>query len=246
MKIAVAGGTGLTGRFTVSALRSAGHEVVAIARSAGVDVLTGAGLDAALDGVDAVIDVLSTPAADVAGAEEFFGTTSANLLAAERRAGVAHHVALSIVVIDRAPPESGHYAGKRRQEAVVKAGGVPFSIVRATQYYEFAEMVAGWTRADDTVYVSPVLLQPVAARDTGDVLAEVAAGAPVGTIELAGPDVHDFVDLTRRVLTAHGDSTRIIPSWHRGSMGLEYAGDILLPGPHARIGPMSFERWLTG
>jgi uncharacterized protein YbjT (DUF2867 family) len=185
VRVAVVGATGLVGRLTVEAVTEAGHDPVRIARSCGVDVITGAGLDDALAGVDAVVDVTNTPELDADRTREFFGTVSANLLAAEARAAVVHHLLLSIVGIDRVAGNA-HYAGKLRQEEVVTAGSVPYSIVRATQFYEFAEMVAGWTRTGQVVPVAPLLLRPVAARDVGSALAEVAAGAPVGRVESPG------------------------------------------------------------
>ena len=202
-------------------------------------------MDEALAGVDAVIDVTNTAELDAQRAREFFGTVSANLLAAEARARVAHHVLLSIVGIDRVEG-NGHYAGKVRQEEVVTSGAVPYSIVRATQFFEFAEMVAGWTRSGDQVRVAPLLLQPVAARDVARALAETAAGVPVGRIEFAGPQTHDFVDLTRRVLMARGESVGLVPTWRDAVFGVEMAGEVLLPSPQARIAPTAFEEWITG
>lgn len=245
MKIAVVGATGLVGRHAVAALVEAGHQAIAISRSSGIDVVTGQGLDHALDGVDAVIDVVNSPATDLVEAERFFAAATDNLLDAERRAGTMHHVLLSIVGIHRVIGNA-HYVGKRRQEALVEASSVPHTIVSATQFYEFAEMVVGWTRQDDAALIAPILIAPVAARDVGRTLAEIAAGPPLARIELAGPDRHDFVDMTRRVLTARGDLTRLVPGWHHGLFGLEMAGDVLLPAEDARIAPTTFEQWLAG
>jgi uncharacterized protein YbjT (DUF2867 family) len=245
MRIAIAGGTGLVGRHTVAALRRMRHDPVIVARSTGVDVVTGAGLDEALDGVEAVVDVTNSPADDASAAVGFFAASTGQLLAAEQRAGVRHHVVLSIVGVDRVEGNA-HYAGKRRQEALVEAGPVPFTIVRATQFHEFAAMVVGWTRRGDTAMVPPLLVQPVAAADVGEVLAEVASGPPLSTtLELAGPELQDLVDMARRTLLARGENVRLIPSWRDGPLTVEMAGEVLLPGPAARVAPTTFDVWLA-
>lgn len=245
MKIAVVGGTGLTGREVVRATKDQGHEPVVIARSLGVDILTGAGLDAALAGVDAVVDVSNAPAADAEQARAFFGAATRNLVAAGARAGVRHHVVLSIVGIDRVAGNA-HYAGKREQEAVALAGPVPTTVVRATQFHDFAAMVTAWSRNGDASAIAPLLVQPVAVADVAGVLVEVAAQPGSGaTIELAGPQPQDLVDMARRTLAARGETVRLVPTW-RGRFGLEMAGEVLLPGPDARIAPTTFEEWLAG
>ncbi len=245
MRIAVIGGTGLVGRCTMESLERAGHDAVGVARSTGVDVTTGAGLDLALVGVDAVIDVTNTAATEAVAAEEFFGSVSRQLLAAEKRAGVGHHVALSIVGIDDVGGNA-HYAGKRRQEQVVTAGPVPFTILRATQFFEFAEMVVGWTRQGDTVVVPPLLVQPVAVTDVGHELADIAAGPAQGRVrELAGPERQDLVDMARRTLAVRGQSITLVPSWSDGPFSAEMAGEVLLPGPDADIAGTTFDSWLA-
>jgi uncharacterized protein YbjT (DUF2867 family) len=245
MRVAVVGATGLTGRPTVAALQAGGHEPVPIARSTGVDVVTGAGLDAALTGVDAVIDVVNTASFDPNVVAQFFGTATAHLLAAEARAGVGHHVLLSIVGIDRIDGNA-HYAGKRRQEELVEAGPVPWTIRRATQFFEFAGMVAGWTRRDGVSTVPPLLVQPVAVADVAAVLVEDATAAPRGRApDLAGPEPQDLVDMARRTLAVRGDSTRLLASW-RGPLTDELAGEVLLPGPGARLASTTFDAWLAG
>jgi uncharacterized protein YbjT (DUF2867 family) len=244
MRIAVAGGTGMVGRHTVSALTEFGHDPVTLARSAGVDLTSGDGLADALAGTDAIIDVTNTDALDPAAAIEFFGTVSRNLLDAAGKVGVRHHVALSIVGIDRVTG-TGHYAGKRRQEEVVETGSIPWSIVRATQFYEFAEMVVGWTRSGDRAIIAPLLVQPAAAVDVARTLVEVATGAPQGRIEVAGPQTQDLVDMARRVFAARGDLLTLVPTWRRGVFDAEMAGEVLLPGADARITPTTFEQWLA-
>jgi uncharacterized protein YbjT (DUF2867 family) len=231
------------GRYTVEALEREGHEAVVLARSRGVDVATGAGLDQALAGVESVVDVTNTTAVDPGAAREFFGTTTGRLLAAEQRAGVGYHVVLSIVGVDLVEGNA-HYAGKRRQEELVEAGSIPFTVLRATQFHEFAEMVVGWIRQGDVVTVPPLLVQPVAASDVGRVLAEIATGPPQGRApDLAGPEPQDLVDMARRALAAQGESARLVPSWRDGPFGVEMAGEVLLPGPSAWIAPTTFDAW---
>jgi uncharacterized protein YbjT (DUF2867 family) len=245
MRIAVIGGTGVVGRHTVAALRRAGHDAVVVARTRGVDVLTGAGLDDALVGVDAVIDVTNVQAPDAEATRNLFATATQHLLAAEHRAQVRHHVLLSIVGVDRLEGNA-HYAGKRMQEEVLSSGPIPFTIQRATRFHEFAGQVVGWTRVGQVAAVPPLLVQPVAAADVGDVLVEVAAGVPQGrATDLAGPEPQDLVDMARRTLIARGESVRLVPSWQTGIFGVEAAGEVLLAGPEARLAPTTFDAWLT-
>lgn len=233
------GGTGLVGRHAVAAVGRAGHEAVVIARSRGVDLATGTGLDAALAGVDAVIDASNAPAPDD------FAAMTQRLLDAEARAGVGHHVLLSIVGVHRVHG-GPHHAGKRRQEELVEAGPVPWTIVAATQFHEFALQVVGWTARDGVATVPPLLLQPVAADEVGDALAEVAAGPPRrGTLELAGPRTEDLVDMARRAVAARGLEVRLDASWRDGPFTTEMAGEVLLPGRRARLAPTTFEEWLA-
>lgn len=244
MRVAVAGGTGLAGRHTVKALRNAGHDAVVLARSLGVDLTTGEGLADTLVGVDAVIDASNTPTSSPEQARAWFATTTGRLLAAERQAGVGHHVVLSIVGVDRVQ-DNAHYAGKRAQERAALAGPVPATILRATQFFDYAAMVVGWTRQGRVARVPPLLLQPVAVADVADVLVQVAVGAPQqGVVELAGPEPQDLVDMVRRLLAARGESLRLLPGWG-GRFGVELAGEVLLPGPDAQIAPTTFEAWLA-
>ncbi len=245
MRIAVIGGTGSAGRHTVTALRRAGQDTVVVSRSHGVDVSTGKGLDEALDGVGAVVDVSAVQAADAESTRKLFGDATRNLLESERRAKVKHHVLLSIVGVDRIEGNP-HYAGKRLQEEMLRSGSVPVTIQRATQFHEFAGTVVGWMRQGDVATVPPLLLQPVAASDVGEVLAEIAVGAPQGRArDLAGPEPQDFVDMARRTLAARGESIRLIPSWRSGLFGAEAAGEVMLPGPDARLASTTFDAWLA-
>jgi uncharacterized protein YbjT (DUF2867 family) len=244
MRIAVAGGTGRIGQLTVAALERAGHQAVPISRSAGADAYTGAGLDDALRGADVVIDTMNNPSSDEAKIVDFFGTTTRNLLAAEERAGVRHHVLLSIVGLDH-NQHVPHYAGKREQERLVAAGPVPWSIVRATQFHDFAAMVAGWTLQDGVATIAPLLVQPIAHADVAAVLADVGIGAPLhAKLDIAGPQAEDLVDMARRTFAARGENVRLVPTW-RGVFGTDMAGEVLLPGEDARLAPTSFEDWLT-
>ncbi|MBV9796003.1 MAG: nuclear transport factor 2 family protein [Actinobacteria bacterium] len=244
-RVAIAGATGLVGREVARVLRAGGHEVAEISRSAGVDILDGAGLDEALAGASAVIDVLNTPELAADRAIAFFETTTRNLLGAERRAGVGHHVLLSIVNVD-AVEKNGHYAGKRAQERLVRTGPVPWTIQRATQFFDFAGMVASWTTRDGVATVAPLLVQPVAVADVAGVLADAAVGpAQEMAPDLAGPEPLDFVDMARRTLAARGETTGVRASWRDGPFGTEMGGEVLLPGPDARLGPATFESWLS-
>ena len=245
MRVAVVGATGRIGRLTVEALERGGHETVGISRSQGVDVYTGEGLATALTGADAVVDSCSCPATDRDEAVEFFSRSTRNLLEGEERAGVQHHVLLSILGLTKVTGNA-HCAGKRAQEELVERGPVPWSIVPAAHFHDFAEMVSGWTERDGSATIAPLLVQPVAPGDVADVLAEVAVGPPVGRCpDLAGPEPQDLVDLARRTRAARGTSVRLIPTWS-GVFGLDMAGDVLLPGPGARIAPTTFDDWLAG
>lgn len=244
VRIAVVGATGRIGALTVRALERAGHEAVRISRSLGVDVYTGTGLDAALENVDAVVDSSNTSSTDRAEVLDFFGTSTRNLLDAERSAGVRHHVLLSIVGIDHGQ-RNFHYDGKREQERLVTEGSVPWTILRATQFHDFAAQVVGWTEQNGTATIAPLLVQPVAPADVADVLAELAAGAPQHRrIDLAGPRTEALVDMARRTLEARGKRLTLVPTW-RGMFDVSMAGEVQLPGEDARIGPTSFDDWLA-
>ncbi|MEW2512698.1 SDR family oxidoreductase [Streptomyces sp. NPDC046870] len=244
MRIAVAGATGNIGARTVTALERAGHDVVRISRSLGVDLMTGHGLDAALTGVAAVVDTTSFETADRERAVTYFGTTTRNLLAAEARAGVRHHVLLTIVGVDRVEGNA-HYAGKREQERLVTEGPVPWTIVPATQFHDFAATVTQWTERDGTATIPPLLVQPVAPADVAGILAEIAAGPPQGRYrDVAGPETQDLVDMARRTNDARGHAVTLVPTWS-SVLGPEMAGDVLLPGDDARIAPTTFDEWLA-
>ncbi|KOX17338.1 SDR family oxidoreductase [Nocardiopsis sp. NRRL B-16309] len=244
MRIAIAGATGNIGSLTAAALERAGHETVRISRSLGVDLTTGEGLDDALTGVEAVVDATNHTGTERSETVAFFGTTTRTLLTAEEKAGVRHHVVLSIVGIDTVDGNA-HYAGKREQERLVAEGPVPWTIVRATQFHDFAAMVASWTERDGVAAIAPLLVQPIAPADVADVLAEVAAGEPRGRYrDVAGPETQDLVDMARRTHAARGREVRLVPTWS-GLFGPSMAGNVLLPGEDARLAPTTFDAWLA-
>jgi uncharacterized protein YbjT (DUF2867 family) len=244
MRIAVAGATGRVGRLTTSALEGAGHQTVPISRSAGVDVYTGNGLPGALRGADAVVDATNISSRDQAEIVDFFGAATHNLLAAEAQEGVRHHVLLSIVGLDH-NQRVAHYAGKREQERLVAGGPVPWSIVRATQFHDFAVMAAGWAERDGVATIAPLLVQPIAPADVAAVLAEVAVGAPLNArFDIAGPETQDLVDMARRTFAARGEDITLVPTW-RGIFGPDMAGEVLLPGETARLTSGTFSDWLA-
>jgi uncharacterized protein YbjT (DUF2867 family) len=244
MRIAVAGATGNIGGLTAAALEKDGHEVVRISRSLGVDLTTGAGLDEALAGVEAVIDTTNCTATDRDEAVAYFSGTTRNLLAAGERAGVRHHVLLSIAGVHRVDGNA-HYAGKRAQEGLVSEGPVPWTIVPATQFHDFAAMVTSWVEQDGVAPLAPLLVQPIAPEDVAAVLAEIALGHPKGRYpDVAGPEPQDLVDMARRTYQARGRSVRLVPTWS-SLFGPEMAGNVLLPGENARIAPTTFDEWLA-
>ncbi|MFF3639455.1 SDR family oxidoreductase [Streptomyces sp. NPDC002250] len=244
MRIAVAGATGNIGARTATALEQAGHEVVPVSRSLGVDLITGDNLDAALGGVEVVVDATSYEAADPDDAVARFGTATRTLLAAEERAGVRHHVLLSIVGIDRIQGNA-HYAGKREQERLVAQGPVPWTIVPFTQFHDFAATVISWTEQDGVAPIPPLLVQPIAPADVADILAEIATDAPQRRYrDIAGPEPQDLVDMARRTSNARGHTVKLVPTWS-SLLGTEAAGNVLLPSEDARIAPTTFDEWLA-
>jgi uncharacterized protein YbjT (DUF2867 family) len=246
MKIVVIGGTGLIGSKLVEKLRKDGHEPLAAAPNTGVNTLTGEGLAEALEGAQVVVDVANAPAWDDAAVLDFFQTSSRNLLAAEAAAVVGHHVALSVVGTDRFP-ESGYFRAKVAQEETVKAATVPYTILRATQFFEFIGRVADSGTEGNTVRLSPALVQPEAADDVAAALAAVAVEAPVnGIVELAGPERLRLDELARRVLKANNDPRQVTADVHARYFGAELDDQSLTPGYDARLAPTRFEDGLTG
>ncbi|MDR5699659.1 SDR family oxidoreductase [Agromyces aerolatus] len=245
MKIAVAGGTGAVGRHVVERVRELGHEAVVLTRSAGVDLVTGTGLAGALDGVDAVIDVASVQTQSAAKSREFFGAVTRNLLAAEAAAGVRHHVALSIVGTDLAP--EGYYAGKQLQEQLVEQGAVPWTILRATQFFDFPAQILSQTTFGPIALVPKTRSQPIAAREVAVRLVDLATDAPAGRArDLAGPREERMADLARRLLAASGKRTRVLEFPLPGVFGRALRNGTLLPAPGAAdLGTQTFDEWLA-
>jgi uncharacterized protein YbjT (DUF2867 family) len=245
VRIAVAGGTGVAGRYVVEVARHAGHDVVSLSRSEGVDLTSGDGLAARLEGVDAVVDVTGTKAQQTSAAEAFFGDITRNLLEAEQAAGVGHHIVLSIIGIDRVP--SGNFSGKLLQERLVAEGDVPWSILRATQFHEFAEQVMEFARVGPFSLVPRIVTQPVAAIEVARALVDLAEAGPTGQMsELAGPEQLDMVDLARQVSRTKGRGRRVVRARMPGALGRAYRSGGLLPTPEVPRGRITFEDWLAG
>lgn len=209
--------------------------------------MTGRGLASALAGVDTVIDVGNTAAAEPAAMIGFFVTSSANVLAAEHEASVRHHVLLSIIGVDRTR-DYPHFTGKLAQETTVANGGIPYTILRATEFFEFADSAVQWGARGDSSDVPPLLMQPVAVDDVAEALVDAAVAEPANAIvEIAGPERHDLVDMARRAQAARGGPVlRLVPSWEQSGFGEEMAGNLLLPGTGARIATTTFDDWLRG
>jgi len=245
MKIVVIGGTGLIGSKLVTTLRNHGHEAVPASPESGVDTLTGKGLSEALTGASVVVDVSNSPTFEDAAVLEFFTTSTRNLLAAEAIAGVGHHVALSIVGTERLS-DSGYYRAKLAQEQLIKQSTVPYSVIHATQFFEFATGIADAATVANTVRLAPVVFQPMAADDVANAIAGVAVGSPVnGTIEIAGPQQFRLDELVRRTLDARHDPRVVVTDPHATYFGAELSERTLVPGNDARLGETRFEDWLN-
>ncbi len=244
MKIVVIGGTGLIGKKLVNRLRESGQEARAASPSTGVNTITREGLATALAGAQVVVDVANAPDWEDHAVLAFFETSGRNLLAAETAAGVGHHVALSVVGTDRLLA-SGYFRAKLAQEKLIKASLIPYTIVRATQFYEFVGSIAQLATAGETVRVPPVLMQPIAADDVAAVLADAALAAPLnGTFELAGPEPLRQDDLVRQFLRATGDARTVITDPGALYYGLAVNDQSLIPGDNPRLGTLRFEDWL--
>ncbi|MFC6067171.1 SDR family oxidoreductase [Streptomyces ochraceiscleroticus] len=245
MKIVVIGGTGLIGSKVVGKLNDRGHEAVPAAPNTGVNTLTGEGLAAVLAGAEAVVDVTNSPSFEPSAVLDFFTTSTRNLLAAEQTAGVAHHLALSIVGIDDLP-DNGYFRAKVAQEQLIKQGPVPYSIVRATQFFEFVKGIADTATEGDTVRVPPVLFQPMAAEDVAEAVCRAVVEGPLkGTIEVAGPELFRFDELIAKALRAWHDPRTVVPDPHARYFGSELAERSLVPDDgRARLAGTRFDDWL--
>ena len=245
MKLVIIGGTGLIGSRLVTRLREQGHEAVPAAPNTGVNTLTGAGLADALRGAKVVVDVSNSPSFEDKAVMDFFTTSTRNILTAAKAAGVTHYVALSIVGTERLT-ESAYMRAKNAQEALIKAGGIPYTIVHATQFFEFVARIADEATVGTTVRLPPVLIQPMAADDVASAVARAAVAAPVnGTVEVAGPQEFRFDDLIRQGLMARHDARQVIADPHARYFGAELGERSLIPAANARLGEIRFQDWLA-
>jgi uncharacterized protein YbjT (DUF2867 family) len=243
MKIVVIGGTGLIGSKTVAILRQGGHEVVAASPQSGVNTITGEGLKEALAGAQVVIDLANSPSFEDKAVLEFFQTSGRNLLAAEAAASVGHHVALSIVAIDRT--DNGYFRAKLAQEKLIEAAGIPYTIIRATQFMEFLRGIADSSADGNRVRLPPVLFQPIAADDIAPILAEVALAVPQnGIVEIAGPERAPFDEIVARYLKAVGDSREVVSDPEARYFGGRVEERSLVPLSEARLGRIGLDEWL--
>lgn len=245
MKIVVIGGTGLIGTNLVSRLRNMGHDAVAASPATGVNTLTREGLAEALSDAQVVVDVANSPSFEDRAVLEFFETSGRNLLAAEKAAGVKHHLALSVVGTER-NPDSGYLRAKAAQERLIKASGIPYTILQATQFFEFVGAIVQSSADGDAFRLSPALLQPVASDDVAAVLANLAVGEPAnGTVEVAGPEKIPLDVLARDYLRTKGDMRQVIADVHARYFGTELDDKSLTPGERPFLGTVRFDEWLS-
>ena len=244
-KIVVIGGTGLIGSKLVNKLREHGHEAVPAAPNTGVNTLTGEGLAEVMKGASVVVDVSNSPSWDDAAVLNFFETSTRNLLSHEAAAGVGHHVALSVVGTERLA-ESGYFRAKIAQEKLIRESSIPYTIIHATQFFEFLKGLADISVVDGKVHVPPALFQPMSADDVASAVAKIAVGAPVnGVVEIAGPEEFRIDELVRRRLTALKDPREVIADPNALYSGAKLGERTLLPGNDAQLGETAFETWLT-
>jgi uncharacterized protein YbjT (DUF2867 family) len=245
MKIVVIGGTGLIGSKLVNKLREDGHEAIAAAPNTGVNAVTGEGLAEVLNGASVVVDASNSPSWEDAAVLKFFETSTRNLLAYEAAAGVRHHVALSVVGTDQLA-ESGYFRAKIAQEKLIQESSIPYSIVHATQFFEFVKGLADISMVSDKVHLPPVLFQPMAADDVASAVGRIAVGQPVnGIVEIAGPEQFRVDELVRRRLASLKDPRQVIADPNALYSGARLSEKTLLPGNNARLGETRFETWLT-
>jgi uncharacterized protein YbjT (DUF2867 family) len=243
MKIVVIGGTGLIGSKVVQRLRKRGHEVLAASPSSGVNTITGEGLDEAMAGTSVVIDLANSPSFEDQAVLEFFQTAGRNLFAAEKKAGVKHHVALSVVGAERLA-SSGYMRAKVAQEGIIRASGIPFTIVRSTQFFEFLGSIVKAASKGDAVHVSPALMQPIASEDVADAVTDFALGTPAnGIVEIAGPEKVSMSVLVERFLELTRDPHEVFTDVNAPYFGAILQEESLLPASGARLGAVDFKSW---
>jgi uncharacterized protein YbjT (DUF2867 family) len=245
MKIVIIGGTGLIGSRVVEKLREHGHEAVPASPDTGVNTLTGEGLAQVLEGAEVVVDVSNSPSFEDAAVLDFFRTSTGNILAAEREAGIRHHVALSVVGADRMG-ESGYMRAKLAQEELIRESGLPWSIVRSTQFFEFVPRIADGMTVGGEVRVPPVLFQPIAADDVAKAVAKASVAAPAnGIVEIGGPQQFRFDELMRRALAARRDPRQVIADPEARYGGALLTERTLVPDEGARLGELHLEEWIA-
>jgi uncharacterized protein YbjT (DUF2867 family) len=243
MKVVIIGGTGLIGSKVTELLKAHGHDAVPAAPQTGVNTLTGEGLDEALAGADVVVDVSNSPSFADDDVMSFFVTATTNILAAEKKAGVKHHAALSVVGTGTLP-DSGYLRAKAAQEELIKGSGVPYSIVHATQFFEFTKAIADASMVDGKLHLAPVHYQPIASDDVASAVARVAVGVPLqGIKEIGGPERVRMDEFIPAALARSGDTREVVVDEHATYFGTELTDDSLVPGPDAELGSITYEAW---
>lgn len=243
MKIVVIGGSGLIGSKVVKKLKHLGHEVVAASPSSGVDATTGKGLAEALKGAQVVVDVANSPTFEDKAAWDFFEKSGHNLMAAEKAAGVKHHVALSVVGTQRLA-ESGYFRAKDHQENLIKQGGIPYTIVQSTQFFEFLPAIVQDGTVGQAIRLSSALFQPIASEDVASILADIAIGAPRNaTLEIAGPERKPLSDVVQQYLNASRDARKVTADPQARYFGIQLTDDMLVPAKNPRLGSTHFKTW---
>lgn len=245
MKIVIIGGTGLIGSKTLTLLRARGHEVIAASPNSGVNTITGEGLDAVLVGADVVVDVANSPSFADDAVLAFFTTSGRNLLAAAAKAGVRHHVALSVVGTDKLA-QSGYFRGKIAQEKLIRESGLPYTIVHSTQFFEFLGGIAASAAAGDAIHLSPANIQAISSDEVAAAMADVTLGTPVnGVVEIGGPEKARLSDLVQHYLQFKKDPRTVVADVHALYFGAELQPDTLVPGAGARLGSITVDQWLA-
>ena len=244
MKLVVIGGSGLIGRKLVEILTERGQQVISASPSTGINTLTGEGLSEAFAGADVVVDVSNSPSFENDAVIKFFQTSQKNIAAAETAAGVKHHIALSIVGTDRLP-DNGYFRAKVAQEELIRNSGIPYTIVRSTQFLEFLNGIADFSMKGDAAHISTGAIQPIAAEEVSAALADVAASAPInGITEIAGPERFSMADLVRQFLTAKGDNRKVVADPKAPYFGSIMDDKSIVPLGEARLGKITFKEWL--